>query len=149
MGSALIPKSADINGRERVNDKGQTELFVKAGASLTAKTMYRLQLDEDGFEAVAISTGAVYYRVCIPEAAISSGASGWVVVMGLVEDAVIPSTDTTAGKAFKIHDGAITDMTAAWAFSDNELGVYAATSGGATTTCDLFLSGREALATTT
>lgn len=148
MSSALIPYKADINGRERVNDKGQTELFVKAGTNLTAKTMYRLQLDEDGFEAVAITDSAVRYRVCIPEAAITSGASGWVVIKGLVEDAVVPSAATTAANAFKIHDGAITDMTAAWAFDTAELGVYCETNAGAVTACNLFLSGREALATT-
>lgn len=141
-----IPKSADINGRIRVNDKGQKEIFAKAGTALTAKTMYRLQHDEDGVEVVVLAAGAVPYMCCIPEASIASASSGWVVIQGLVEDAIIPSTSATKGYAFKIHSGAITSLGAAWAFAATEVGVYCETISSATT-CNLFLAGREATPT--
>jgi hypothetical protein len=142
-----IPKSADINGRTFIDDAGRELTFVKAGTTLTAKTIYRLQFDESGVEAVALADDQLYYRLCIPEAGIASGASGWVVTRGLVEDATIPSTSATAGYAFKVYDGAVTSMGAAWAFADEEHGVYCETISSATT-CNVFLSGREGKGTT-
>jgi hypothetical protein len=125
----------------RENDKGQTELYAYATTALTAKTMYRIDYGTYGPEIAAIADDTKYFAVCIPEADIASGATGWVVTRGHVEDAIVPSSTYTTDHAFKLTNGGILTMSATWAGNGYEVGVFTETHAANTTTSDIYLAG--------
>jgi hypothetical protein len=136
-----IPREANIHGRERLNDMGQTEIYAYATVALTAKTMYKLDYGTYGPQVVAIADDTDIFAVCIPERAVAQYASDWVVIRGPVEDAIVPNGTYTTNHAFKLSNGTITSMGATWAGNGYEVGAFTETHAANTTTSNIYLAG--------
>ena len=125
-------------------DDGDGRIWVKATAhgNLTAKTMYMLLYDATGYVTKALTAGVLTYRVVVPLAAVSSGEDAWMVAAGPIEDCITANLDMTAGHAFIMNNGALTDAGAAPAGTAGECAVCLTTdAAGAVAVHDLMLFG--------
>ena len=124
--------------------KGRGRVYAKAGAAITAGTVYKISYDEDGREAVAVGTSAGGNMVGVAETALASGEYGWFIVEGEV-DITTPSITTTAGHAaqFTASTGAIADSGAAYSGAAAEFAVFTSTDSTAATTHSAYMIPRE------
>jgi len=124
--------------------KGRGKVYAKAGAAITAGTVYALSYDEDGREAVAVGTSKTGMMVGVAEKSLASGEYGWFVVEGEI-DITTPSITTTAGHAAQFHasTGAIEDSGAAFSGGADEFGVFTSTDSTAGTTHSVYMIPRE------
>lgn len=113
--------------------KGLGKVYAKAGVAITKGTVYVLSYDEDGREAVAVSTSLSGMMVGVAEQSLAAGEYGWFIVEGEV-DITTPSITTTAGHAakFTASTGAIADTGAAFSGSADEFGVFTSTDSSGT-----------------
>ena len=120
---------------------GRGYMNVYASEDLTAKTPYAIMWDEYGTFAIAIASDNESYIVGVPEKSWDSGTVARLYVKGLVEDVITASLAITAGHAVGISSGAVTDIAADYTGGATEWGVCVTTTGSASTTQDIFLTG--------
>lgn len=144
-----IPSTETLKAGSIKKQDGCEYIYAYSAAGVVAKTMVKLSYTSSLNPRVADqSDSATIARWVIPNAAVGAGEWGWFQTRGLVEDAVAGSTiSVTAGHALKHHNGIITTMGAAPAFSDLEFGMCP-TGASSSTTLDIYLYGRESLGTT-
>ena len=137
-----------VAGRERETPDGGREKYVKAHAALTAGTVYKVSHSATGPVTAAIADGAVFYQVIVPERDVASGEYFWGKIRGFVADAVVPSDTYIALEGLKVDNGAVVGTNAAYAYSDAEFAYVITAVAVAAKAADIYLVGREILATT-
>ena len=129
---------------------GEVIILLNDTGSATAKgTVCRIGYDTtlNQLAAVAVADSAVRERIVVSSEVIASGAYGRFWIRGSGITATVADTTYTADDGLRMYDGTVTDMTAGYAFDDNEFGVVE-TGGDTTTSIVITLLGRESLGET-
>jgi hypothetical protein len=93
----------------KYDSDGKVWIQSVAHANLTAKTGYKVIVNEFGQITAAQADDQNYYYLAFPEAAVTSGDAAWLQIGGYIEDMVTPTLSVALGHALKMHDGAIAD----------------------------------------
>lgn len=112
---------------------GKVWLKVQAHGALTAKTPYKVIVNEYGYITAALADDQNYYYVGVPEAAVDSGDEAWIQIGGYCTDMVTPSLSVSVGHALKMYDGAVADAGADYSGAAGEFAVCTAASTSSTT----------------
>jgi hypothetical protein len=135
MAEGIIGRTSTVTtGWELIHSAdGKVRVPVVAHAALTALTPYKVTAGQTGRVTAALADDVSNYYVGVPEIAIASGAYGYVVVGGRMEDVITPSLGVTAGHAFSILDGAVADSGVVFTGLDGQFAVCTETSTASTT----------------
>ena len=134
-------------GRRQETPDGGEEIYILAHANLTANTAYKISYGAHGPVTAAFASAAILEEVVVPEKAITSGAYFWGKTRGIVEDLVVPSDTYLALEGLKVHNGAVVGTNGAYAYADAEFAYVVTAVTVAATHADVYLLGREILAT--
>lgn len=118
-----------------------------AHGALTAKTPYKVIVNEYGYVTAALADDTTYYYVGVPAAAVDSGDLCWMQIGGPVEDMVTPSLSVAVGHALSLDGGAVADAGADYTGAAGEFAVCQ-TASSASTTQDALLVPERILSTT-
>lgn len=149
MGHAQIPASETARkGSIKIEGNAVFQYGYCASAT-TKKTPYILTYSTDALNptAIALADGATYNKIGVATETKTSAGWQWFQIQGDCDDMVVPSASYTAGHMLKIHDGAVTSLSATYAGANTEFAVVR-TSGTSVTALDVFLMGVVALGTT-
>jgi hypothetical protein len=125
----------------RVDGNGKKWYTVVAHAALTAKTPYKIILDEYGYVTAALTGDTGEYMIGFPAVAIASGAIGELQVFGYCASIITASLSVSAGHALKIKSGAVADAGADYSGAKGEFAVNV-TATTTSTTHNVFLTGQ-------
>ena len=146
--NAFDPNDYTYNPYEfRYDSDGTVWAKVRAHAALTAKTPYKITINQYGYVSAALADETAYILVGVPAAAIASGEDGWLQIGGYCADVITPSLSVTAGHAFSILDGAVADSGVVFSGLAGQFAVCYTTSSSSTTQ-DMQLVPRVVLTTT-
>jgi|GEM_PF-1648031 len=120
---------------------GAGVIIARAHGALTAKTPYKVILNEYGFVTAAMTTAVGRCFVGIPDKAYTSGQDAVMQIAGYVTDVVTPSITSAVGYGVKIDGGVIVSSGADWRGLNTEIGAWTEVSTG--TTHDIMLYGKE------
>lgn len=120
---------------------------VVAHAALTAKTPYKVIVNEYGYVTAALADDTNYFYVGVPESAVASGDTAWIVIGGPMEDVVTPSLSVSVGHAFTINNGAVADAGADYSGAAGQFAVCQ-TASTSSTTQDMLLVPERIIGTT-
>lgn len=95
---------------KRYDADGTVWIEAVAHAALTAKTPYKVTLNEFGRVTAAIASDATIYYVGVPANGCSVGDVIWLQIGGPCDDVITPSLSVAVGHAFGIVGGAIVDV---------------------------------------
>lgn len=124
------------------NKTGKVTVLAVAHTTLTAKTPYKIIIDEYGYKTVALTTEGYNYYIGVPESTVSSGAVGEFVIQGYIEDVITPSLSVAVGHAFYMDAEAVADKGADYTGEGTEFAVCC-TASTTSTTQDMYLTGRQ------
>ena len=124
-------------------------LLNDTGSATAVGTVCRIGYDTtlNKLSAVAVADAAVRERIVVSAEVVASGSYGRFWIRGSGITATVADTTYTADDGLRMYDGTVTDMTAGYAFDDNEFGVVE-TGGDTTTSIVITLLGRESLGET-
>ena len=127
-------------------DGAQGNLYVYAIAhdALTAKTPYFVLVNEYGHVTAAPSAIASYCYIGVPNDTYAAGDLAKLQIGGYCADVITPSLSVTAGHAFGMGGGAVTDEGVDFTGLVNEWAVCVTTSTSSTTQ-DMMLCGHLVL----
>lgn len=123
---------------KKYNSDGSVWIEAVAHAALTAKTAYKVIVNEFGHVTAAIADDATIYYVAVPKASCSSGDVIWLQIGGICDDVITPSLSVSVGHAFSIVSGAIADVGADYSGLVSQFAVCR-TASTASTTQDMML----------
>ena len=126
-------ENMSVSFEKRKDADGSVWVKAVAHAALTAKTPYRIIVNENGYVTAALANVTAQYYVGVPAENVSSGAEGWLQIGGLVEDMITPSLSVSVGHALKISAGAVADAGADFAGAAGEFAVCTEASSSSTT----------------
>ena len=135
-------------GRRRETPSGGEEIYIKSHAALTAKTVYKISYGANGPVTAALADAAILEEVVVPEVAVASGEFFWGKTRGPIVGLVVPNDTYLVLEGLKIHDGAPVGTNAAYAYTGAEFAYVTAVVTVATAVANVYLLGREILATT-
>ena len=118
---------------KRYDADGGVWIQAIAHGDLTAKTPYKVIVNEYGYVTAALADDTNRYYVGVPAGAVSSGDIAWLQIGGYVTDVVTPSLSVSVGHALSITNGAITDDAADYSGAANQFAACAAASTSSTT----------------
>lgn len=133
QGVATYSSTFKASFLKRFDVDGSVWIEAIAHDDLTAKTPYKIIVNEFGQVTAAIADDVTNYYVGVPAAAISSGDKGWFQIGGICEDVVTPSLSVAVGHAFSILNGDITDVGADYTGLDGQFAVCSTASTTSTT----------------
>ena len=116
-------------------------VLAVAHTALTAKTPYKIIIDEYGYKTMAITTEGYSCFIGVPESSVASGAVGEFVIQGFIEDVITPSLSVAVGHAFYLNAEAIADKGADYTGEGTEFAICC-TASTSSTTQDMYLTGR-------
>lgn len=119
---------------KRYDADGTVWVQAYAVAGATAKTPYKILVDENGPIAAALSDSATaQHYIGVPEKTVTSGAVGWFQIGGLIEDMITPSLSVSVGHALIEVDGAVADAGADFSGAVGQFAVCTTASTSSTT----------------
>lgn len=116
-------------------------VLAVAHTTLTAKTPYKIIIDELGYKTMALTTEGYNCFIGVPESSVVSGEVGEFVIQGFIEDVITPSLSVAVGHAFFIDAEAVADKGADYTGVGTEFAICCTASTSATTQ-DMYLTGR-------
>lgn len=102
---------------------GKVWISAIAHTTLTAKTPYKIILDEYGYVTQALSSTGPYVWIGVPPVAGTSGAKVKLQIGGDVDDMVTPSLSVSVGHALAIQSGTVADVGADFSWLPGEFAV--------------------------
>jgi len=102
---------------------GKVWIRCRAHDDLTAKTPYKVILDEYGYITAALADDVYNYYVGVPEANVDSGDFFKIQIGGYVYAMITPSLSVSAGHALSIYNGAVADAGADYSGADGQFAV--------------------------
>jgi len=123
-------KKEDTNGKVWVK--------VIAHDALTAKTPYKIIVNEYGYVTAAMATTHAWCYIGVPEHAIDSGAEDWIQIGGYCENMITPSLSVSVGHALKMENGVVADVGADYSGAWGEFAICTETTT-TETTCNVIL----------
>jgi len=118
-------KKEDTNGKVWVK--------IIAHDALTAKTSYKVIVNEYGYVTAAMTTAAAFCYIGVPEHAIDSGAEDWIQIGGYVASMITPSLSVSVGHALCINNGVVADRGADYSGAGTEFAICTTASTTSTT----------------
>lgn len=128
-----------LNESHGINGAGV--IIAIAHSSLTAKTPYKVILNEFGYVTAAMTTAVGRCFIGIPDKAYTTGQDAVMQIAGYVTDVVTPSLTSAVGYGVKVDGGVIVSSGADWKGLNTEIGAWTEVSTG--TTHDIMLYGKE------
>lgn len=123
----------------REDATGKTWIQIQAHAELTAKTPYKVILNEYGHVTAALGSSGAKTYIGVPEGTIASGAIDWIQIGGFCADVITPELSVTAGHALYVDaNGSIADRGADYTGKTGEFAIVQTTTD-TSTTCDVIL----------
>jgi hypothetical protein len=128
-----------LNNGHGIDGKGI--IIAMAHGTLTAKTPYKVILNEFGYVTAAMTTAVGRCYIGIPDKAYTTGQDATMQIAGYVTDVVTPSLTSAVGYGVKVEGGVIVSSGADWRGLNTEIGAFTEVSTG--TTHDIMLYGKE------
>jgi len=150
MSSVISKSDASTCGMSVNMLHGEAIILLNDTGSATAVgTVARIGYDTtlNKLAAVALADSAVRERIVVAAEVIAAGAYGRFYIRGSGITMTVADTTYTADDGLRMYDGTVTDMTAGYAFDDNEFAVVEV-GGDTTTSITVTLLGRESLGET-
>ncbi len=117
----------------RYDSDGTVWLKVQAHGDLTAKTCYKVIINEFGLFTAALANDTKEYYVGVPPAAISSGDVDWVQFGGYIADMVTESLSATAGYALRLYQGTVVQVSSDFSGAASQFAALADSESAAAT----------------
>ena len=133
QGSITYTDTLKASFLKRYDQDGTVWIEAIAHAALTAKTPYKVIMNQYGHVTAAIADDVTSYYVGIPAASCSIGDKVWLQIGGEISDVITPSLSVTADHAFSILDGDVTDVGAAYTGLPGQFAACTTTSTSSTT----------------
>jgi len=122
----------------RYDKNGGVWLEAVAHGSLTAKTPYKIIINENGQVTAALADDTNHYYVGVPAQDYSTGDLALLQIGGICEDVITPSLSVAVGHALSVDGGTITDVGADFSGAPSEFAACR-TESTTSTTQDLML----------
>ena len=124
-----------VSFERREDADGKVWVEAVAHAALTAKTPYKIIVNEYGYVTAALNQDTAMYYVGVPAEDVSSGDEAWLQIGGALSDMITPSLSVSVGHALKINGatGAVADAGADYSGSTGEFAVCTSASTSSTT----------------
>ena len=112
----FVPSTTQLATFElRYDSDGKVFHNAIAHGALTAKTPYKITVNEYGPVTAALANEATYSYVGVPLGAVASGANAWLQIGGYCASVVTASLSVAVGHAINITTGATADAGADYA----------------------------------
>jgi hypothetical protein len=145
----FVPSSTQYNTFEkRFDADGKVFMWARAHDDLTAKTPYKIIVNEYGPVTAALADDTTYYYVGVPLAAIASGADGLLQIGGYIAGMICASDNYDTGDGIIIVDGGLASTDADYTGAAGQFAVCAQADEDAATDIDAMLVPERILSTT-
>jgi len=119
---------------QREDATGKIWKQVVAAAELTAKTPYKIILNEYGYTTAALGSSGAFVHIGVPAGTVASGAIDWIQIGGYCADVITPSLSVSVGHALQLDaNGAIADSGVDYTGKPGQFAVVTAASTTSTT----------------